>query len=120
MNAALGAGLRPRRERDRRSPRKPFGTSGDLRSAKTALFRILRYGDIPQSAASVFPRPVFLLGKKAEGFAWTEEVTTYSTLGSATRLPSISLISRIQMLRNLTGLPWYCSSSGSLAAWAVY
>jgi len=55
----------------------------DRHSSETALFRILRYADIPQSAATLFPRPVFLLGKKAEGFAWTEGV--YRLLGKPSR-----------------------------------
>ena len=52
-------------------------------TSETALFRILRYTDVPQSAALLFPRPVFFLGQRANGFLWTEEV--YRTLGQPGR-----------------------------------
>lgn len=43
-------------------------------TSETALFRILRYAEVPQSAALLFPRPVFFLGQRAKEFLWTEEV----------------------------------------------
>ena len=52
-------------------------------ASETALFRVLRYADVPQSAALLFPRPVFFLGQKASQFDWTENV--YRTLGQAAR-----------------------------------
>jgi len=52
-------------------------------TSETALFRILRYADVPQSAALLFPRPVFFLGRRADEFHWTEEV--YRTLGQPGR-----------------------------------
>jgi hypothetical protein len=55
----------------------------DHHLSETALFRILRYADIPQSAALLFPRPVFFTGTRAPGFAWTDEV--YRVLGQPGR-----------------------------------
>jgi len=52
-------------------------------SSETALFRVLRYADVPQAAALLFPRPVFFLGKKSSEFGWTENV--YRLLGQPTR-----------------------------------
>jgi hypothetical protein len=46
----------------------------DHHGSETALFRILRYADIPQSAALLFPRPICSLGEKAKNFSFTEEV----------------------------------------------
>lgn len=57
--------------------------SPDHHGSETALFRILRYADIPQSAALLFPRPICFLGEKAKNFGWTEEV--YRLLGKARR-----------------------------------
>lgn len=55
----------------------------DHHTSETALFRILRYADVPQSAALLFPRPVVFLGQRAPGFAWTADV--YRLLGQPTR-----------------------------------
>jgi dienelactone hydrolase len=55
----------------------------DRHESETALFSILRYADVPQSAALLFPRPVFFSGTRAPGFAWTEEV--YRVLGEPRR-----------------------------------
>jgi dienelactone hydrolase len=52
-------------------------------TSETALFRILRYADVPQSAALLFPRPLTFLGQRAKGFLWTEDV--YRTLGQPER-----------------------------------
>jgi len=52
-------------------------------TSETALFRILRYADVPQSAALIFPRPLIFLGQTPKEFLWTEEV--YRTLGQAGR-----------------------------------
>lgn len=52
-------------------------------ASETALFRVLRYADVPQSAALLFPRPICFLGQKASEFAWTENV--YRVLGQSTR-----------------------------------
>lgn len=55
----------------------------DHHLSETALFRILRYADVPQSAALLFPRPVVFTGTRAPGFAWTDEV--YRVLGQTGR-----------------------------------
>jgi dienelactone hydrolase len=55
----------------------------DHHESETALFRILRYADVPQSAALLFPRPVFFTGTRAPGFAWTDDV--YRVLGQPGR-----------------------------------
>lgn len=55
----------------------------DHHTSETALFRILRYADVPQSAALLFPRSVFFSGTRAPGFAWTDEV--YRVLGQPGR-----------------------------------
>ena len=55
----------------------------DHHSSETAMFRVLRYADVPQAAALLFPRPVFFLGKTSPGFAWTEDV--YRLLGQPAR-----------------------------------
>ncbi|MCY2990051.1 MAG: hypothetical protein NTY19_19585 [Planctomycetota bacterium] len=55
----------------------------DHHTSETALFRILCYADVPQSAAMLFPRPVFFSGTRAPGFAWTDEV--YRLLGQRGR-----------------------------------
>jgi hypothetical protein len=55
----------------------------DHHTSETALFRILRYADVPQFAALLFPRPVFFSGTRAPGFAWTDEV--YRVLGQPER-----------------------------------
>ncbi len=52
-------------------------------SSETALFRVLRYADVPQAAALLFPRPIFFLGKRASEFDWTENV--YRLLGQPAR-----------------------------------
>ncbi len=52
-------------------------------TSETALFRILRYADVPQSAALLFPRPLFFLGQAGKDFLWTEEV--YRQLGQPGR-----------------------------------
>ena len=52
-------------------------------ASETALFRVLRYADVPQSAALLFPRLVFFVGQKANEFDWTENV--YRILGQPTR-----------------------------------
>jgi len=52
-------------------------------SSETALFRVLRYADVPQAAALLFPRPVFFLGRQSSEFGWTENV--YRLLGQPTR-----------------------------------
>jgi len=44
------------------------------KSAELALLRILRHADIPQAAGLLFPRPVYLAGKQASGFTWTEKL----------------------------------------------
>ena len=48
-----------------------------------ALLRILRYADISQSAGLLFPRQIFMAGKKAAGFKWTKEL--YRRLGKPER-----------------------------------
>jgi hypothetical protein len=55
----------------------------DHHASETALFRVLRYADVPQAAALLFPRPVFFLGQKASAFNWTEDV--YRLLGQPAR-----------------------------------
>lgn len=55
----------------------------DHHASETALFRVLCYADIPQAAALLFPRPIFLLGKTSRGFGWTENV--YRLLGQPAR-----------------------------------
>lgn len=52
-------------------------------ASETALFRVLRHADIPQSAALLFPRPIFFLGQRGEGFVRTHEV--YRLLGQPGR-----------------------------------
>ncbi len=58
----------------------------DHHESETALFRILRYADVPQAAALLFPRPIVFTGTSARGFAWTREV--YRTLGQIDRCVS--------------------------------
>lgn len=55
----------------------------DHHSSETALFRVLRYADVPQAAALLFPRPLFFLGSKSSAFGWTENV--YRVLGQPAR-----------------------------------
>jgi dienelactone hydrolase len=55
----------------------------DHHTSETAMFRVLRYADVPQAAALLFPRPVFLLGKTSVGFGWTKDV--YRLLGQPSR-----------------------------------
>ena len=62
--------------------------AADHHSSETALFRVLRYGDVPHAAALLFPRPVFLLGRKSSGFAWTENV--YRVLGQPARCSAVA------------------------------
>jgi dienelactone hydrolase len=39
-----------------------------------ALFNILKYANIPQSAGLVYPRKIILAGDKKEGYNWTENL----------------------------------------------
>jgi len=45
----------------------------------TAMFNILKYGDIPQVAALIYPRKLILAGEHKTGFEWTRDI--YSLLG---------------------------------------
>jgi dienelactone hydrolase len=55
----------------------------DHHTSETALFRVLRYADVPQSAALLCPRPLYFSGTCAAGFAWTQDV--YRLLGQPGR-----------------------------------
>ncbi len=54
------------------APDKHVGITPVIESnCNTALFNILKYADIPQSAGLLFPRTVILYGNKKSGFDWT-------------------------------------------------
>ena len=61
------------------APDKHVGITSVIDShCNTALFNILKYADIPQSAGLIFPRTIILYGDKKSGFDWTENM--YSKL----------------------------------------
>lgn len=61
------------------APDKHIGITPVIDShCNTALFNILQYADIPQSAGLIFPRTIILYGNKKSGFDWTENM--YSKL----------------------------------------
>ncbi len=61
------------------APDKHVGITPVIESnCNTALFNILKYADIPQSAGLLFPRTIVLYGKNKSGFDWTENM--YSKL----------------------------------------
>lgn len=61
------------------APDKHVGITPVIDShCNTALFNILKYADIPQSAGLIFPRTIILYGNKNSGFDWTENM--YSEL----------------------------------------
>ena len=61
------------------APDKHVGITPVIDShCNTALFNILKYADIPQSAGLIFPRTIVLYGNKKSGFDWTENM--YSKL----------------------------------------
>ncbi|MCF6357674.1 MAG: hypothetical protein L3J54_07695 [Draconibacterium sp.] len=47
-------------------------------NCNTALFNVLKYGNIPQVAGLIYPRTIILYGNKKSGFDWTENI--YSKL----------------------------------------
>lgn len=62
------------------APDKHVGITPVIESkCNTALFNILKYADIPQSAGLIFPRTIILNGNNKPGFDWTENM--YSILG---------------------------------------
>ncbi len=61
------------------APDKHVGITPVIDShCNTALFNILKYADIPQSAGLIFPRTIVLYGNKKSGFDWTKNM--YSKL----------------------------------------
>jgi len=61
------------------APDKHVGITPVIDShCNTALFNILKYADIPQSAGLIFPRTIILYGNNKSGFNWTENM--YSKL----------------------------------------
>jgi hypothetical protein len=61
------------------APDKHVGITPVIDSqCNTALFNILKYADIPQSAGLLFPRTIVLYGNKKPGFGWTKSM--YSRL----------------------------------------
>ncbi len=56
----------------------------------TAMFNILKYADIPQVTALIYPRLVILAGEHKEGYKWTENV--YETLNMQNRFEKTDAI----------------------------
>ncbi len=50
-------------------------------NCNTALFNILKFGDIPQFAGLIYPRTIILDGENKPGFNWTENL--YAKLGNS-------------------------------------
>ena len=74
-------------------------TSVEASKCETALFHILQYADIPQSAGLIFPRTTILTGNRLVGFNWTK--TLYGQLGAGERFiehdgSTKDLLSKIQ------------------------
>ena len=61
------------------APDKHIGITPIIESnCNTALFNVLKYGDIPQFAGLIYPRTIVLNGTNEPGFNWTENM--YSKL----------------------------------------
>ncbi len=64
------------------APDKHIGITPVIESnCNTALFNVLKYGDIPQFAGLIYPRTIILNGTNEPGFNWTENL--YSKLGNS-------------------------------------
>ena len=55
-------------------------TPVEATNCETALFHILKYGDIPQACGLIYPRTTILTGKRSAGFHWTKAL--YGQLGA--------------------------------------